>query len=608
MRNILLGIEDFPNDIDITGVGHPDDLRNNIDKEKYSAFRTEKYGTITVIPEKKTNQKEQIQYELTPFRSEDDYTDNRHPDTIQRSDNLLDDSKRRDFSINSLYYTQITYPFTAHQDTIKNYDEETFCKQLKKEGFIYINDLHLLIINNGNLIKKIIVKGEIKKEFISYLLNTTRNTINFVTQSEAKSLDSSAKPQNDNEAVWVKKTQKLQILIDPNNGINDMIQRKITAIGTAEKRLEEDALRIIRAVRFTSVLNQQLKNINNTNPPLTPPLSKKETKEWNSPLLKGDVPQSGTGGFDCKQKIKNNNTKITLFDIEKNTRLAMKNKKDLINNIAKERIKDEITKSFAKGSGFVFIALADELGLLPILFPALYKTKHDDQPVRYHPFDTYAHTILTLYHLEKINNNYLVRLAMLYHDVGKPEQYAAYSPNPDKNEIRTILWWELNHRVSSPQIAKKEFGALGFSKKELQEIMRYISEHHTPWEILMARKSNRTKKLRKLYSDWGFERVNNLLDITIADRQGQYNPLQNSNDITDVEELRTLLHELKNKEGQFTTKNLSINGQDIIEYFKIPAGPQIGELLQKAFLWVANNIAERNHKKIILKYLETIKK
>lgn len=105
--------------------------------------------------------------------------------------------------------------------------------------------------------------------------------------------------------------------------------------------------------------------------------------------------------------------------------------------------------------------------------------------------------------------------------------------------------------------------------------MRYIAEHHTPGEILFAKKDKRKKKLRKLYSDAGFEKVNNLLDITIADRQGQYNPLQNSNDITDVEALRALLQELKEKEGQFTSKQLAISGKDIMKYFNLSAGPQI---------------------------------
>lgn len=536
IRNILLWIEKTPIDLDTTGAGDPNTFRENINKEKYSCFRTEKYGTITVIPEKN------IQYELTPFRSEDNYTDNRHPDTIERSDSIINDSKRRDFSINSFYYTQINFEIKTENKENKEYVKKETEIQLKKEGFIFFNDLNLLILSDEKLIEKLLPHGKIKTEIISYLLNTTKNVINFGTKRG--------------------KTKKLQILIDPNQWLQDLVNKKITAIGNPDKRFQEDALRIIRAARFVSVLNQKLKNL---------------------------------------QKKKN---KIELFDVEKGTRLSMKNNITLVDTIAKERIKDELTKAFAQGSGFVFTALADELWLLPILFPALANTKNNEQPVRYHPFDTYAHTLLTLYHLEKLNKNYLVRLAMLYHDVGKPEQYASYSPTPDKNEIRKILGGELNHRVSWPKIAKKEFGILGFSKKEIEEIMRYIAEHHTPWEILMARENNRIKKLRKLYSDWGFERVNNILDITIADRQGQFNPLQNSADITDVEDLRTMLVELKNKEGQFTQQEVNISGKDIMEYYELPAWPQIWKLLHKAFLRVANDIANRNEKEKILKHLK----
>jgi hypothetical protein len=68
----------------------------------------------------------------------------------------------------------------------------------------------------------------------------------------------------------------------------------------------------------------------------------------------------------------------------------------------------------------------DETNLLKFLFPSLFKTKNIDQPVRYHPFDVYVHTLLTLYELQKINENYLVRFAMLYHDVGKVNQFKEY--------------------------------------------------------------------------------------------------------------------------------------------------------------------------------------
>ena len=87
---------------------------------------------------------------------------------------------------------------------------------------------------------------------------------------------------------------------------------------------------------------------------------------------------------------------------------------------------------------------------MPLLFPALYATKNINQPVRYHPFDVYTHTMLTVYELQKINKNYLVRLGMLYHDVGKTAQFAAYGDHLTKEEIRTILAGPLNHRRSGP--------------------------------------------------------------------------------------------------------------------------------------------------------------
>ena len=95
--------------------------------------------------------------------------------------------------------------------------------------------------------------------------------------------------------------------------------------------------------------------------------------------------------------------------------------------------------------------------MLVILFPALALTKHIDQPIRYHPFDIYSHIILTLYHLQAINTNYLVRFAMLYHDVGKVGQYAEYRKNLSKEEIRILLAGPLNHRFSSAVLAEEDF-------------------------------------------------------------------------------------------------------------------------------------------------------
>jgi tRNA nucleotidyltransferase (CCA-adding enzyme) len=86
------------------------------------------------------------------------------------------------------------------------------------------------------------------------------------------------------------------------------------------------------------------------------------------------------------------------------------------------------------------MVLLNVSGMLSFLFPALYATKYVEQPIRYHAFDTYTHTLLTLKALQEINSDYLVRFAMLYHDVGKVAQYEAYEKaQGDKEAIRAII-------------------------------------------------------------------------------------------------------------------------------------------------------------------------
>lgn len=108
MRDLLLDRETNLDDVDITLAGQPQDIKKIIHSSSdnhFSFFDTEKYGTMTIIPKDQLNTK--IQYEITPFRTETTYSDARHPDEVTRSDSLLDDSQRRDFTINCMYYTKL---------------------------------------------------------------------------------------------------------------------------------------------------------------------------------------------------------------------------------------------------------------------------------------------------------------------------------------------------------------------------------------------------------------------------------------------------------------------------------------------------------------------
>lgn len=213
-------------------------------------------------------------------------------------------------------------------------------------------------------------------------------------------------------------------MIDPALGIQDLVLKKLRTVGNPDTRFQEDALRLLRGLRFVNVLNQKL-------------LTQSSKKTKTDPTHK-----------------------IRLFDFETETRKSIKANHQLLKTIAKERIKEEIVKAFTQGNPFGLIGLLDEAEMLPILFPALALTKHVDQPIRYHPFDIYSHIILTLYHLQAINSNYLVRFAMLYHDVGKVGQYAEYEKNLSKEEIRSLLAGPLNHRFSSAVLAEEDFRRL----------------------------------------------------------------------------------------------------------------------------------------------------
>lgn len=543
IRDLILDIEKNPKDIDFTMAGLPIDIYEKIDKKNISYFITDKFGTITLIP-----RNHKVQYELTPFRLENEYSDNRHPEKIQRQNDLILDSNRRDFTINSLYYfsknikNKISLSSKLEKKLISNIPD--FQKSLEKYWFLFYQDQNLLIVQNHNYIQNLFPKWEFNLDFAIYLIDILKEVF--------------SKKQKSKENV-------IRILIDPHWAIQDLIDKKIKCVWEPDNRFTEDALRTIRALRFVSVLNQKLRN-----------------KKWN--------------------------WKIVLFDIETNTWNSLKKHVALVQNVAKERIKEEIKKVFSVWDPFAFVSLLDEIKLLEYLFPGLYKTKHVEQPVRYHPFDTYVHTMLSLYELQKINFDYLVRLAMLYHDVGKVGQYEAYKTGLDREEIRKILSWPLNHRSSWPEIAKEDFSKLWFSKNEVNDIMRYIANHHVPWEILDAKDDNRVKKIRKLYSEVWFQKVNNLLDITVADRLGQYNPMQNNTDITDIEDLRKILKNLRKEEWQFLAKDLKVDWKIIMDFFKIQPWPQVWELLKYALDWVISDIKNRNNKDEILKYLKWVYK
>ncbi len=228
------------------------------------SFYHNTFGTVSVplkIPEKK--QTIEIVIEVTPFRTESNYADARHPQTVSWANTIEEDLSRRDFTINALAY----------------------------DG---------------------------KK------------------------------------------------LIDLWDGIKHLKEKIIVAVGNAEQRFQEDALRLMRAVRFASQLG---------------------------------------------------------FFIDETTQNAMRKNAQLISRISIERIRDELMKILSSDHPAEGILFLKNCGILFYILPELDACFSVSQisPKRHHIYDVGTHLVMALKHCPSVDP--ITRFATLLHDIGKVKTY-----------------------------------------------------------------------------------------------------------------------------------------------------------------------------------------
>ncbi len=152
-------------------------------------------------------------------------------------------------------------------------------------------------------------------------------------------------------------------IIDYVGGLEDLKKRTIRFIGDPYERIEEDHLRLIRAIRFKSTLN---------------------------------------------------------FQYEHNSFKAIRNRADLIKKVSMERIKDELNKIMVCPNRHVALVELSESKILKYIMPEVEAMKSVPQPEEYHKEgDVFTHTYLALKALPDKSD---LRLcwAVLLHDIGKP--------------------------------------------------------------------------------------------------------------------------------------------------------------------------------------------
>lgn len=243
-------------------------------------------------------------------------------------------------------------------------------------------------------------------------------------------------------------------LVDLYNGLEAIKDKMIKAVGVADERFKEDALRILRAVRFST--------------------------------------QHG-------------------FVIEHETMMAMNRNVELLSKISAERIRDEFLKMIMAGEPIVGITLAQKLGILKYISPELEIGIGVEQNGE-HIYDVFEHNLRTMQHAADKEWPLHIRLAGLFHDIGKP---ATREWSKEKNDYTFY-----GHDVVGAKITRKVCERLKFGNELTDKVTRLVRYH-----MFFADTDQITlSAVRRLVAKVGAENVWDLIDLRICDRIGMGRP------------------------------------------------------------------------------------
>lgn len=346
VRDLLTG--KTPKDWDVTTNATPEGIQAIFP----DTFYENKFGTVGV--ENKVTETDSLKVvEVTPYRLESEYSDNRHPDEVKFSKNLADDLKRRDFTMNAIAYRPAI--------------------------------------------------GE---------------------------------------------------LVDLYGGLEAIKDKMIKAVGEPGERFQEDALRILRAVRFST--------------------------------------QHG-------------------FVIEHETMMAMNKHVELLAKISAERIRDEFLKMIMSPEPIVGIVMSQKLGIMKYICPELEIGIGVEQNGE-HIYDVWEHNLRTMQHAADKEWPLHIRVAGLFHDIGKP---ATREWVKEKNDYTFY-----GHDVVGAKITKKICERLKFGNELTDKVTRLVRYHmffsDTDQITLSA--------VRRLVAKVGADNVWDLIDLRICDRVGMGRP------------------------------------------------------------------------------------
>ena len=309
-------------------------------------------------------------------------------------------------------------------------------------------------------------------------------------------------------------------LVDIFGGIEDLRGHVVRCVGNAEERFTEDALRILRAVRFSAQLG---------------------------------------------------------FSIEEETKKAAKELAPTLRKISAERIQTELVKLVTSPHP-EYLRTAYELGITEIILPEFDAAMRTEQNTPHHCYNTGDHTLKAM---ESVRADKILRLALLFHDLGKAQTRTTDDQGRDHF---------YGHPQKSEELAKKRLRRLRFDNDTIKKVSMLVRFHECPWECT-------PKSIRKALSRTDAQLFPLLIEMRRADVMAQ-SEYRREEKLSRLDKIEEIYREIIRKQECISIKMLAVTGKDLIEAGMKP-GKELGDTLDK-FLEMVLEDPEKNSKEYLL--------
>lgn len=314
-------------------------------------------------------------------------------------------------------------------------------------------------------------------------------------------------------------------IVDDFHGMEDLKSGVLRAVGDPTERFEEDALRMMRAVRFSAQLD---------------------------------------------------------YEIEEKTREAIKALAKNLEQISAERIQVELVK-LVKSSHPEKLRDLYETGITAVIMPEFDCMMETEQNNPHHKYSVGEHTIAGMMAVEADKN---LRLAMLFHDIGKP-----LCLTTDEEGIDHFH----GHAVKSEELCKQILRRLKFDNDTIQTVSRLVKNHD--YDILGEK-----KYVRRAINRIGEDVFPLLLKVKQADLDAQSSYLREEKQ-KKLNEVRRLYEEIQTDGECVSLHTLAVKGADLISWGMKP-GREIGEVLSALLERVLEQPSLNNKESLYNCYLE----